>query len=376
MAASLGQRMPVQVLWRVQKLTLDLASVRYRALLPVVALTDARVSCRMIAKPVAAALESATHLVVVKCFDAADLELVCHAAREGKRVFFDLCDNIFVSGYGSAGTKAPAQVLREMVPSLAGIVVPTSTLADVVRRELPNARAVHVIPDGLEDELMLSRQRALIEGCGATKRSARRVLMQLTAGLRRRLTRGSGERLMLPRKSKVILWFGNHGSPWSTFGLSDILLFSEAMERVAAERDVTLVVVSNSAVRYENEIRPLRVPSVYLKWQPDVLHAALARADVVIAPNSLDEFSVCKSANRTVMALLAGAPVVATPAPALRPLADCVWLDDPYQGLSTYLTDSAVVHRHIERARSTIAREYSSQRIGARWLDALSTEAR
>ena len=69
----------MHVVWRVQKVSLDLASVRYRALLPCVSLADSGISCALTATADKRAFETASHLVIVKAFTPADVELVRYA---------------------------------------------------------------------------------------------------------------------------------------------------------------------------------------------------------------------------------------------------------------------------------------------------------
>lgn len=355
----------IELVWRISKPALDLASVRYRALLPIVALSENRVRSRLLSKPDGMKLDSASHLIVVKCFSPADVELVKSASRSGIHTFFDLCDNIFVNGYGHGSNVPPIDVFREMVPFLRTVVVPTPALATVVQQATSGRLPVYVIPDGVEDIRMLKRQRAaLIRMSDYRYSRAASYRHRLKSGFLRFLRSGIFSR---SRSARIIVWFGNHGSPWSTFGLADIRLFKDVLERIAARHNVRLLVISNNRARFEAEIRPMEIHSEYVDWTPEVLHAALRMADVVIAPSALDEFARYKSANRTLLALNSGVPVVATPTFALEPLRHCVWLDDPYEGINTYLCDPKTVREHITSARALIRREFSPAAIADRW---------
>lgn len=356
----------MHVVWRVQKITLGLASVRYRALLPCVSLLNAGISCGLTQTADKGAIDKASHVVIVKSFTPADIELARHAKASGRCVYFDLCDNVFVSGYGGSSALPPDQALRQMAEYLTTIVVPTEALAQVVRQSL-GLVPVTVIPDGLEDAAVLSKQRQLVERFDGRVRDAKVSARSWFEALLERL-RPTGSPLPdVPKGASVIVWYGNHGSPWSKFGLTDILLFREPLEQLARERPIILVVVSNSRSRYEKEIKPIAVPSVYIEWTPEVLHKVFRYADAVIAPNSGDAFSLCKSSNRTVMALAAGVPVVASPTPALALLRDCLWLDDPLTGLRCYLADRELKARHLKRARQLIATHFAAPVIGNLW---------
>ncbi|MGK2915724.1 MAG: glycosyltransferase [Porticoccaceae bacterium] len=364
----------IDLVWRVSKQTVELASVRYRALLPILALSDLAIPSRLLIKPDVSALRSASHLIVVKCFSSADVELIRHAHAKGIRTIFDLCDNIFVDDYGRGAKVTPAEALRSMAHFLDAIVVPTKALAAVIKQELADGCPVHIIPDGLEDQGMLARQRTVIRRLKSYTQ-AKAAQPKSWSSLWQRVATIFESRPMLdlqqdcvgPRSERTILWFGNHGSPWSSFGLADILLFRDVLERIARKYSVHLLVVSNNASRFEAEIRPLAIRSTYLEWTPEVLHTALREVDVVIAPSALDEFARCKSANRVLLALHAGVPVVATPTPACELLRGCIWLDDPYQGIDAYLRDPDLVREHLARAHAVIEREFSLRAIASRW---------
>jgi glycosyltransferase involved in cell wall biosynthesis len=363
----------MKVVWRVQRVTLDLASVRYRALLPCVALLGEGVTCKVTDQPGQNCLDSASRLVLVKSFTHADIELVKEARRRRIPVLFDLCDNIFVAGYGIGSKPTPAEMLREIAPALSAIIVPTESLGQIVERHLGPLVPVTVIQDGLEDQRVFAQERRFVARCRGDS-SWRIGIGELRAkwlALKQILRIAQDPLFDVPAATKVILWFGNHGSPWSGFGLADILIFREALERLAEEQQVHLVVVSNNRERYEQDVQPLRVPSLYLDWSPEVLHQVLARADVMIAPNGLDSFSLCKSSNRTVMALAAGVPVVATPTPALERLRDCVWLGDPLAGLRAYLSGSQLAERHLAVSRNVLSQSFATPVIARLWKDAL-----
>lgn len=364
----------MHVVWRVQKVTLDLASVRFRALLPCVSLIDAGISCEVTEVADPRVLDRASHIVIVKAFTPSDIDLARHARACGKTVFFDLCDNVFVDGYAKSAALSPARALEQMSRYLNAIVVPTDAMALVVRKALA-AVAVNVIPDGLEDAVVLTKQRRLVREFSSQARGFGKAVRPWLEAMRKRFRPAGNALPDVPKDTSVICWFGNHGSPWSNFGLADILLFREPLEQLARTRSVVLVVVSNNRARYENEIRPIAVPSIYLEWTPDVLHDVLKRADAVIAPNSGDEFSFCKSANRTLMALAAGVPVVASPTPALEQLRECVWLDDPLSGLRRYLDDPKLKAQHLKCAGRHMATHFAAPVIGGMWKRLLLGQA-
>jgi hypothetical protein len=147
----------------------------------------------------------------------------------------------------------------------------------------------------------------------------------------------------------------------------DLLEIRAPLETIATEFNVELVVVSNHREKYERHIAPLRIPSTYVEWSPASIKQQLSLAAVVVVPNTLDAFSVCKSSNRTASALLAGVPVVATATPALAALAESVVLDDFLVGLRLYLRDAQRAAADVARGRDVIQRIYGQAAIAAAW---------
>jgi len=408
--------------WKVPKLTSSVASVRYRALLPLLALESAQVRNRVFASGLESNLDGLDALVIVKSFTPDDLFLAQHAANKGLRVVFDLCDNIFIEAYGrSAGKVSPTQIFDAIAAQADAIVVTTEPLATIVRQRVPHV-PVTVIPDGIETPALLKAMGKLLrdanvpekthrvrvlrrklhslfvrlreEGLGLAVRLAWRVVNRGQRALRTRLKRWMGRWSGNPgaaatsaststpaapavpasvpvktaeRHAKTILWFGNHGASHAPFGMLDLLEIRDALEIVAKAFDVELVVISNHRGKYEERIRPLRIPSRYLEWSPHLVNQWLAEADVVVVPNTLDAFSLCKSANRSVMAVSKGVPVVATPTPALNPLAPHIHTGDTLEGLRRYLGDREAGRRDAHAAYALAQDAFGQEAIARTW---------
>jgi hypothetical protein len=85
---------------------------------------------------------------------------------------------------------------------------------------------------------------------------------------------------------------------------------------------------------------------------PDRPAIELSRADLFVMPSAADPFSLCKSANRAVLALANNVPVVATYLESLEPLRDVMMLDDWRAGIDTYLFEplgmTSTSYRHAD----------------------------
>jgi hypothetical protein len=170
---------------------------------------------------------------------------------------------------------------------------------------------------------------------------------------------------------KRIVWFGNHGAAHARFGMLDLLEIREALETVAREHPVELVVISNNRGKYESHIKPLAIPSRYVEWSPGAVDAWLGKAAAVVLPNSLDAFSICKSANRTVLALAHGAPVVATRTPALDVLAPFIHMGDPLEGLRRCLAEPVSATQQAQAGYARALELFGQPAVAQAWLSLL-----
>ena len=153
--------------------------------------------------------------------------------------------------------------------------------------------------------------------------------------------------------------------------MSGILDVAEAIERLSQEQPLRLVVVSNSRDKYEQYIEPLPFETRYLRWHPRSIYDYIKASDVVIIPNSQSVYSICKSANRAVLSLSQGTPVVASRTPALNLFEGCVILDAWEDGLRQYLLNPEIAQMHVALAQRAIAQTLSGDQIAQQWLSVL-----
>ena len=168
---------------------------------------------------------------------------------------------------------------------------------------------------------------------------------------------------------KTILWFGHHGSPYSQSGIVNILAMSKAIENISQMIPLRLLVVSNSYSKYLDLIAPLPFDTAYLEWHPTQVYHHISNSDLVILPNSKTPFAWSKSANRAVLSLSLGVPVVATFIPAMEHFRDCMLFDNWENNLRQYLEQPEVVGEHLQKAQVIIKENYSSEAIAAQWFD-------
>ncbi len=165
----------------------------------------------------------------------------------------------------------------------------------------------------------------------------------------------------------ILIWFGNHGGFYGQFGLEDLARLRPALCTIAERHPIRLIVVSNSDARFNDLIRPFPFSTQYVPWRSGVVEQLFQESEIALLPNSLDAFSVCKSANRAILALYHGVPVVATRTPALEPFAGCVIFDDWVGGIETYLREPGLAQHHVKVGQAIIEREFSAKCIAAKW---------
>lgn len=343
-AATVGR----DVVFRIASRDTRLASVRYRALMPACALQDNRYTTALCsdASPSNAQPRVA---IGVKPLRASDAAWVSRMRARGVPTVVDLCDNIFVEGYGGRGS-AIADGFRDSVRG--GLVtVPTKALREVVRDNTDvAAERVMIVPDIVENSMLLHRQMQLLHPRPLSK--ARLPGLGQVGAWADRGMRALGMR------GPVLIWFGNHGANHGSFGLDDLRLWEGAL-RDAALFGAQLWVVSNHRQRFEAMQGALPIRTRYFEWSPSRVDTLLAFADVCLVPNSMDAFSRSKSPNRALKSLAAAVPVVATPTPAMRELEGAVWLGEPAAGIRAYLEDPGLRDAHLAVARQRMQQDFS-----------------
>lgn len=384
--------------WKVTTLSLDVASVRYRALLPILGLEDRGISGRLFADHAGCHLDGLDALVFVKSFTPADLELARTARQRGIPVVLELCDCIFVENYaGKSGPDAPAAVFLRMAELAQAIVVTTEPLREIVAAETGGRLPIDIVPDGV-DSAAAQRRAAVVVQAAVAERAARLPPRAAPPAQRKPRLLKRVRNWLFPRPAvrspaappkpavpepptpcatsataKRILWYGNHGAAHARFGMLDLLDIRDALEAIAREHDVVLVVVSDNEDKYRGHIAPLAIPSEYHPWSHATVDRELRRASVVVVPNSLELFSRCKSANRAVFSLQHGVPVIATRTAALEGLAECVVFDDFLHGLRRYLAAPELARDDVRRSRDVIERLFGLSAIAAAWTAVLES---
>jgi glycosyltransferase involved in cell wall biosynthesis len=170
---------------------------------------------------------------------------------------------------------------------------------------------------------------------------------------------------------KTVVWFGHHGSSHGRYGLSVLADLIPDLARANAKVPLRLLVVSDNHSKFLDLFEDTPFPSEFRSWHPVRVYDNIKEADVCVLPNSRDLFSITKSANRAVLALSLGVPVVTTRVPSTDPLEGSVIFDDWEAGVHAYLTDPQLVLAHLAKGQEIIEREFSGRAVGALWVKIL-----
>ncbi|HET6159346.1 MAG TPA: hypothetical protein VFE34_13450 [Dongiaceae bacterium] len=391
----------MRLAWIVPNVDPKVASFRYRCLIPAWALQQAGHDSAIFVDEQPDPSEFDALIVVKQAGDR--LHDVARAFRtRGKPVFLDLCDNIFVPGYAQRrGPELSAETAVSLARHADALVTPTQALKRVARQQLGEDVASWVVPDAaltpdsyqsISAWLPRAVVAAPLRGMDRFISGSRRVFgaegdwdsLVAQSG-------SSGGRDLhdddafgvesdwqvdhLPDDTARVIWFGRHGSFHSEFGMGLLRPVIEELERAHRDRPIELVVISNNRIRFDALTHGVKVFTRYETWSNERVFFELSRADLFVMPGASDSFSLCKSANRAVLALANNVPVVASYLESLEPLRDVVMIDDWRAGIGAYLFSPRIAAEHLASAQPILAEQFSVEAIGRQWSNVLGVPA-
>jgi hypothetical protein len=329
----------------------ELASLRYRLLLPARALAGMGIASAILNPADAAAeLPACDALVVGKLahdkpevVDALGrdiLALVGAARARGVRTVADVCDDRFAHPVLGA-------YWRELVRRVDCVATGSDALAAIVRTH--TAVPVSTIDDPVEGE----------RGAPCFAPPPRRGWLARLTGA--------------PPSALKLLWYGHQSNLDEVAAMLPALA---AWARAQAAVDaVELDIVSAGgfgaeALAARHQDGPLRLR--FTPWSLAARQQALRDCDMVIIPATLDSAEKrVKSANRLTEALWAGRHVLAHPVPSYLAFRDCAWIsEDLIAGLGAALRHPAGVLRQLQAAQGLVESRCSPQAIARLWAGA------
>ena len=315
--------------------TSDLASARYRALVPAQQL--ARMGHALqVASPGPTGYPPAVHstacdvVVISKSFDPITEGLGQSMKARGAKVVVDFCDDHF---------RHPqhATHFHNLARLADSIVTATPAMADAVRAATGRDSTVVTDP---------------VEGPRGMPRFAPRL------------------------PALKLLWFGHH------LNLKGLVERAAELHALARRFPVHLTVVTTPIPQAQEMVAGMaagqgeRVKVDFVGWSLEATWKALAECDLVWIPVLDTAEKAVKSANRLFESIWAGRPVVADAMPGYQPYADLMPVGVGLEaGVMQLLEDPATVEKRVAEAQRRVAREHSGFEVGNQWARALGDPA-
>jgi SAM-dependent methyltransferase len=312
-------------------LTSDLASARYRVLIPaqqlgrlghqvqIAGLAGDTWPAEVLAAPVDA-------VVISKSFQAANEALASAMKARGAKVVVDFCDDHFE--HAELGPH-----LRRLAALADVVIASTGMMAEAVRRHA--GRDATVITDPVEGP---------------------RGMPAFAPAL----------------PSLKLAWFGH---PSNLRGLSMKSAELAALVQRVPVRLRLVTAASDDVRQFASQLAgadPSRLKVELVAWTPDAAWRSLAECDAVWLPAEESSRTSVKSPNRLVEAIWAGRFVVADPVPSYMPFADVMPIGKGLlAGMQEALDAPDAARARIAAAQRRVARDHSAYECGRRWALAL-----
>lgn len=393
-----------RIAWIVERVDYNVASFRYRSLIPAYELSS--IGTQSLFTTIDdVSVADADLFVFVKVFGQKHLDFATALHRAGRPYVLDLCDNIFWADYAPKRQIGGRSNFLQMAVQASAVVVTCNALARVVREHLPADQVPVIIPDAsfsLKDHLdlfdwfeamqiarkwsgrkfltssdaghfakrplrgLVSRGLRYLSAPSEAKAVAKRLLLKRRSALMPFAAQAQDEQNQYGRRRKLI-WFGKHGTSYSKAGMQSLTTIIPHLIRIDRVVPIELVIISNNRAKFHDRLLRLPFPTRYRGWSNEVVFDELSTSDVFLMPNETDGFSACKSANRAVMSLNMGVPVIATWLDSLEPLADAIVIDDWERGLENYLLNHAARSKALSQASQVISAVYAPKVVGGQW---------
>lgn len=327
--------------WKPKSNDPKVASVRFRCLVPLEELQARDFPVQLFDPENEAEYKG---VIFSKCYEPADQALALRLRARGIPVVLDLCDNHFYNPEGLPAYQTARQNLMKMIELADLITCSTPTLAEIVAKEAHLGRLPEVVGDPVE----FSKNDLPVRN-------------------------GNGESNSLREKVRIrrLMWFGIHGSPNASCGMTDIIRVADRLSLIGKQFPFELVVCSNNRETYERHIRPLDFPSTYEEYNKEKFPSLLEEMDGVILPVSQNPFTWAKSHNRLTTALFAGIPVVADGLPSYREFSEFCVLDDWQEGLREILAEPEAARKKALAGKKYIQSKWMPVHIADQWRSVL-----
>lgn len=312
-----------------KRFTSDLASARYRCLIPSSYIKkicpEAKIiylnSQELTDDDYGKKSKFGTHVVVGKVFQdlSGRLERLKGASR---KVILDLCDDHF-----SHGTLGP--IYTNHLKYADHIVVATSNLAEKVRGLGYKATVISDPYDKAFEEPQYNR----------------------------------GDQVKM-------VWFGHH------INLDALVNNLPNLSALAKREEISLIVIAGKGPSYMSLARlcdSLRIDVTVIRWEDELVNSVLTEADMALLPVLNNDKYICKSPNRIIKALSNGVIPISTYIHSDAGLSDYAVVNtDVAKAVEFVLSlDEETYKQRTREGQIYIAKNYSPEKIAQQWLDVI-----
>lgn len=364
------------IAWKTSDANPAIASVRIRALLPAFQLSKKGWhSIILDRKDRITDFSMLKALILVKSLSDGDVDMALQAKQAGVPILLDICDNMFAPGYGGQEGERIRRNFKSLLGVVDILVVTGHALWEAIEPYIEEPVSFRVVSiedyaETKEDTEKLLKQDWLKSYPFILRKRRKKdkkrfsdVFRTLGKAVKGAWLRFKSRYLPGPR----LLWFGNSRSSNGLGGYESLATIAPYLKKISMGRSLHLMIVSDDYEGFKRLRDRMGIVAGFGYWHPIRIFDDLQEADIILIPNSGDAFSIVKSANRTVMSLAAGKPVIADSVPSLEPLRECMILDDWGGGLRCYLDDDRTKKEHLSKAHQIIAKNYSADAIANKW---------
>jgi len=330
------------IAWKPKSNDANVASVRYRCLIPLEALKQKGMSVELFDEK---KVDNYKAVIFSKLYDKKNQDVAYRVHEAGGIVILDLCDNHFYNPFELDAYNHVKINLLKMISIADKIVCSTKTLAEVVKEEAGLDVMPVVIGDPVENI-------ADVDVTGWKKKLSKRLIDLIE---------------FKKRDLPYLLWYGSHGAPNAPSGMEDILKIESVLCEAYEKYPFELVVVSNSKKKFDDKISVLNIPVRYVEWDQNKFNELLVSARAVIIPININPFTVCKTNNRLALALSCKVPVVADLIPSYEEFSDYCYLDNWKYGLEMVLRNDTSVMDKVRAGHKYLKENWMIDNVVSDW---------
>lgn len=178
-----------------------------------------------------------------------------------------------------------------------------------------------------------------------------------------------GEIKFAPKNVLNLLWFGH------PVNIDTLAEFMPALAKLARTTPLQINVVTTLPNGQQDleKITPTGLKATYTPWSVSATEEAIANCDIAVIPTLQNDTKDVKSPNRLLEPLWAGRMVVAGPLPSYLPFANSAWVGkDIAEGIAWCLAHPNEVKSRIAQGQADIESHFTQQAIGQQWHQLLS----